>query len=307
MGKIIDFRIRPPYGDYLKLGVPYDFQFIEPTITRRVGLEIPQSARNHSMDQMIREMKDAGIDMGVIVGRDSPAWGTVPNDQLHAVAQQYPGLFFVFGGVHPLPTQAAIKEIERCIKDLGFKGIAVEPGSCSPPMVPSDSALYPVYSTCQRLQVPVMMTISLLTGPDVSYSMPLHVDKVAVAFPDLKIIIAHAAYPWVREMLGVAFWRPNVFLLPDLYLPYIIWGNEYVSAANEFLGDRTLFGSAYPISSFASIVAGYKKMPFKPEVLEKVFYGNAARLLGLAESKEGKEKETRGETSRGKVKYYGGS
>ena len=151
-----------------------------------------------------------------------------------------------------------------------------------------------------------MITSSLLAGPNVGYAEPAHIDAVAAQFPDLKIIVAHASYPLVREILGVAFWRPNVLLLPDLYLPKCPWGNEYVQAANEYLEDQVIFGSAYPITSFAEMVEGYRKMSFRSETLEKVLYTNASRLLGMEKVAE-KREEAKPVPDKGKVKYYGGA
>ena len=148
---------------------------------------------------------------------------------------------------------------------------------------------------------------SLLAGPNVGYANPQHIDSLAMQFSELRIIVAHASYPLVREILGVAFWRPNVFLLPDLYLPKCPWGDEYVQGANEFLEDQVIFGSAYPITSFKEMVEGYKKMSFRSEVLQKVLYTNAAKLLGIKKDVEKKPEAVRQTSEKGKVKYYGGA
>jgi predicted TIM-barrel fold metal-dependent hydrolase len=56
---------------------------------------------------------------------------------------------------------------------------------------------------------------------------------------------------------------------------------EWVQAANSYLQDRMLFGTAYPYQGVKQMVDSYLKLPYRPEVLEKVMYKNAARLLGL--------------------------
>ncbi|MFH1955248.1 MAG: amidohydrolase family protein [Pseudomonadota bacterium] len=277
---IIDCRIRPPFGQFLNMVYPYDFKLVDP-LAKSLGLKAAESGRNHSVEEMIDEMKAAGVVKAVIMGRQSPLWGSIPNDEIAELINRYPDLFLGVGGVHPLPFDEALKEIERCVKDLGFVAMAVEPGAASPPMYPDDPAIYPVYLRCQQLGVPLFMTVSGLVGPNIGYAMPSHIDKVAVDFPDLKIIVSHAAFPWVTPMLGSALYRPNIYLLPDIYLPNMPGGEEYVRAANVYLEERLIFGSAYPIASFESILDGYRKMPFKKEVLEKVLYGNAARLFNI--------------------------
>ena len=94
-----------------------------------------------------------------------------------------------------------------------------------------------------------------------------------------------------------------MILLPDLYLPYVPWGSEYVHAANEFLSEQMLFGSAYPVASFSSILEGYRKAPFEKDVLEKVLYQNAVRLLGL-EHPQDKKEDIIPKGEKGKILYY---
>ena len=52
-------------------------------------------------------------------------------------------------------------------------------------------------------------------------------------------------------------------------------------AANTFLQDRFVFGTAYPFIGFREGVEGFKALPFKPEVLPKLLYQNAIRALKL--------------------------
>jgi predicted TIM-barrel fold metal-dependent hydrolase len=56
---------------------------------------------------------------------------------------------------------------------------------------------------------------------------------------------------------------------------------EYVRAANGFLSDRLLFGSSYPVLALDRAVKSVQQIGFRPEVLERIFFRNAAALLGL--------------------------
>jgi predicted TIM-barrel fold metal-dependent hydrolase len=40
-------------------------------------------------------------------------------------------------------------------------------------------------------------------------SNPMHLDDVAIRFPDMQIIIAHPSFPWQDEALSVAMHKPN--------------------------------------------------------------------------------------------------
>ena len=86
-------------------------------------------------------------------------------------------------------------------------------------------------------------------GPDMSYCMPVHIQRVAMQFPQVPIVVPHAFWPWVTEGCGVAFQNSNVYLVPDFYgyIPNSPGAEEYVKAANYYLGYRLLFASSYPI------------------------------------------------------------
>ena len=49
-------------------------------------------------------------------------------------------------------------------------------------------------------------------GLRLKYSNPIHVDDVAVDFPDMTIIIAHSSWPWQDEALSVCLHKPNVYI-----------------------------------------------------------------------------------------------
>jgi len=58
--------------------------------------------------------------------------------------------------------------------------------------------------------------------------------------------------------------------------------NEYVKAANYYLGHRLLFASSYPVRPLGQSVEQFRALPFaSDEIRSRCLGGNAARLLGL--------------------------
>ena len=55
---------------------------------------------------------------------------------------------------------------------------------------------------------------------------------------------------------------------------------DYAAAANTFMQDRFLFGSAYPLMPIGDSLTRFKSL-FKPEVLPKLLWKNAAKLFNL--------------------------
>jgi uncharacterized protein len=58
-------------------------------------------------------------------------------------------------------------------------------------------------------------------------------------------------------------------------------GTLYVDAANGALSDQIAFGSSFPFRGTAQSINDYKKLDFRDGVRDKLFFTNAARLLGL--------------------------
>ena len=54
-----------------------------------------------------------------------------------------------------------------------------------------------------------------------------------------------------------------------------------VNAANGFMAERFLFATAYPLVAFKDAIDAFIKFPLKESVLERIFYKNAAELLGI--------------------------
>ena len=118
---------------------------------------------------------------------------------------------------------------------LGCAGLALLPGWSDPPLgYDDDEAMYPVYETALALGIPVMITSSHVIGPDMSYSMPQHIQRVALDFPELTIVVGHACWPWTTQACALAMRCQNVYLMPEIYMhvPNIPGSDDYVRAAN---------------------------------------------------------------------------
>lgn len=280
---VIDFRVRPPAGNFPHIDI-YPAVGQQRSANWGWYSKLPDSIGERSMPKLLDEMRGCGVDYGVVWGRaDMTAAQSVPHSDVVDILATYKDVFVAgFGGITLRDgLKAALAEVQSA-SDLGLKGVTVEPGwSGLPGRRADDPSLYPIYDLCQDLGLILAVTASVRMGTDISYCNPNACDRVAGDFPRLPIVVSHAFWPWVEESCGVAFRRPNVYLLPDLYGWSSAGYTKWTEAANTFLGDRMLFGSAYPLMGTADIVEAYRRLPYKEGVLDKVLYHNAARLLGL--------------------------
>lgn len=280
---VIDFRLRPPVGGFLQT-LMYSAGERRDGFTRTVGFEPSPAAQQQSLPLLLQEMDAAGVDRGVVVGRLAGTLGSVSNADVAALVAAHvtdKGPRFIgAASIDPTSRTGACATITQAVKD-GFKAINIEPGSYPVPMYADDRRLYPIYAHCEDLGVPVILMVGGTAGPDLSYSDPIRTDRVLADFPKLPVVVAHGGWPWVNEILHVAFRRPNLYLSPDMYFSRMPGWEEYVKAADGFLAERLLYASSFPFCPVKDYKTWFETLPIRPQNLELVMGGNAARLLKL--------------------------
>ncbi len=277
--RVIDFRIRPPFKSFLGTAM-YRGAARRDRITRQVGFEPSPAAVQQSVPLLVSEMDAAGIETGVVVGRVSGALGNVDNGEILDFCSCFPGRFVPAAGIAPVPRRAAADAV-RDLLAQGFRGLAIEPGGMPEPMHYDDRRLYPFYAACEDLGALLVVMGGGNAGPDVSFTAPEHLDRVLADFPELKIVSAHGNWPWVHQILHVAFRRPNLFLAPDYLMANMPGMDDYIRAADSFLADQMVFASAFPFAPVKGYADWFRALPIRPDNLERVMGGTARRLLGL--------------------------
>jgi uncharacterized protein len=217
------------------------------------------------------------------IGRISMPDRTASNDLMAQLQREHPGRFIGVAGIDAgNKFHDALHEIGRC-HDMGLRVAFIEPGH-SPGCDLDDRRLYPIYDKCLALDMTLIPQTSGPTGGrNIDYANPRHLDQVAEDFPDLRIVAGHACYPFVREAIIVAARRENVYLSPDSYL-FDMGTEDWVKAVNSDhygIGNRFLFGSAYPAVELGPYVKKFLSLPWRPELLPDLLYRNALRAFDL--------------------------
>jgi len=239
-----------------------------------------------SLELFFAEMDEAGIARGVLVGRQA-GHRMASNEDIAELRDLYPDRFPVaLAGINGTDVSAAVAEIERTINDLKFAGVAIDPGWWAPPCYVDDKRIYPIYAKCAELGGVLYITCSLMQGPDISYAEPYRIQRVANDFPTLKIVVVHGAFPFTREMIGVMIANAslgNLWVVPDFFqfIPGFPGAQDWVDAANHYLGDRMLYGSSYPVRPLQQSLEEFTRFSYKPEVLERLLWKNAVELFGI--------------------------
>ena len=267
----------------------------------------PNDLVDGSGERLIKEMDEAGIDKTVILGLDYEYLfkGKISykeyNDYVANLLKEYPDRFIGFAGIDPRRGKEAIQELDRCVQDLGFKGVKLWPLTG---FYPDDLKFYPFYERVEELGAVILCHTG--AGPAktyLKYCRPAYVDTVAVDFPNIKIYMAHIGSPWASEAITVATKNPNVYFdisawEPVFKLAPIALIQTLVEAKISYGIDKILFGTDWPLfSSMVSLkewVEGIKKLKLPPpmkmlfpdfefteEDKNKILGENAKKLLGL--------------------------
>lgn len=177
------------------------------------------------------------------------------------------------------------RELERCIGDLGSFGVALSGALAGIPA--NDKLWYPYYEVCIEADVPFKIWMGQLAVPGkvpITTENPIpYVDDVACKFPEAKIICAHHPWPFLEEMISVLLRHPNVYNEQHGWSPKY-FREFFKNEIRTRIKNKVMFGSDYPIFTFEKIIGAWEAEGYPPEVLEKVFRGNAQRVFGLKDA-----------------------
>jgi predicted TIM-barrel fold metal-dependent hydrolase len=241
------------------------------------------------VEDFILQLDEMGVEKAVIFKLDEETPSGIPglpNDYYADIVKKYPDKFIGIAGIDPLKGMDAVREIRRSY-DLGLRGVAVRPFMFEIP--PHHAKMYPIYSTCVELDIPIWFHLSInYSTNSMEVERPIYLDIVARDFPELKMIAGHGGWPWINEMVAVAWRNPNIYIDIASYIPkYLgIQGSGWDSLlhfGNSVLQDKILFGSTWLFMglSIKELADGVMDLPLKEEVKEKWLYHNAARLFSI--------------------------
>ncbi len=239
---------------------------------------------------VVAALDAAGIAQALITGFDeqsSCGHTFIPNELVAALAARHPGRFIPFAGADVLKGMAALREVDYWVRERGFRGLSLRPFMIKLPA--SDRRYYPFYAKCVELGVPLSIHTSANWTSVIVNDLghPRHIDRVAADFPELKIIMSHAGYPWVLEAVLLAWKYERVYLELAAHRPKYLaqpgtgW-EPLMRFGQTTIQDKVLFGTGWFLLGRppTDIVAEFRALPVTPVVMEKWLSGNAAALLG---------------------------
>lgn len=276
--RVIDFRLRPPYRSYLN-SFMYDMPALEKLHKLRNIEPVSPAACQKQTSLLIQEMDEIGDYLGVAPVR-LPQNAT--NEDAILLMQEFPKHFLGIPWIDPLCPDTAIAEIKKYCVQGPCKAIIMEPGLYTTPVkwYVNNPDIFPVYDYCSKNNIPVLLSFGGRAS-EPKYYQPQLIYDVAKNFSNLKLVICHGGWPYVAEICKVAMDFPHVYLSPDSWgMSFAPGASDYIVAANYTLQNQIVFGSSYPATPLKKAVNDYQNR-LRPEVADKIFYLNGAKLFGL--------------------------
>jgi predicted TIM-barrel fold metal-dependent hydrolase len=235
------------------------------------------------------------VDRAIVFGITAHALGIcTPHEHVAALVRRSPRKFIGFMALDPSQPQA-IEEMERGAKEFGLRGIKLYPVMSL--YNPADPKLRPFFHRAIQLNLPILTHVgtSPATRGLLKYSLPLLIDELAVAFPDLKLIMAHLGHPWQRDAVMVIRKHPNVYadISGIWHRPW--QGYEALIVACEWgVGQKLLFGSDFPLwepkraieglGRLNDQVAGTPLPKIPNELIDQILHRDILPELGIDEA-----------------------
>ena len=210
----------------------------------------------------------------------------IANADVAAFCRAHGPRYVGFAGVDPHKGMAAIRELEHAVRVLGLRGLNLQ--CFEHRLAIDDRKLYPLYAKCIELDIPVNIHASINFSTDtlMEYGHPRALDAVMVHFPELRVCAAPPGWPWVQELIGVAWRHRNVSIGLVAVRPKVLaiaqsgYG-PLLQYGDTLLRDRIIFGSSWPMMDVGSALAEIAALPLKPETRQAWLHDNAARFLRL--------------------------
>jgi predicted TIM-barrel fold metal-dependent hydrolase len=232
------------------------------------------------IEATVEQMDEAGVEFGLLHAWWGPSGPIISNDEIADIVARWPRRFVGVAAVDLLRPLEAVRELRRCVRDLGFKALRVVPWLWGLP--PNDRHYYPLYVECIELGIPFCYQTGH-TGPlaasETGRPIP-YIDEVALTFPELVIVGGHIGYPWTEEMVAVVTKYPNAYIDTSAYVPSR-YPEELIRYMRKRGQDKVLFGTNYPMLPLKRCVDEVDALGLDEGVRQKFLRENAVRVFNL--------------------------
>lgn len=283
---MIDFASRPPLAEFTVKTTHMDNYR---RIYRKSESLVSEESAVKALPEYLRMYDRLNAKHVILKARDaqSTLGFKIPNEVIANFCQQHGPRFIGFAAVDPHRGVQALEELEHAIRNLGLRGLNVQ--GFEHLLSINDPKLMALYEKCVDLDIPVNIHcgINFSLSSKAIYGHPLALDEVLTAFPTLRVCASPPGWPWISELVAMAWRHPNLWIGLSAVRPKLVGvsGSGYepiLRYGSSLLKHRIIFGSGYPMISVERSVDEIHGIGLDDEIRDAWLYANACNFLRLA-------------------------
>ncbi|HOW93460.1 amidohydrolase family protein [Mycolicibacterium fallax] len=228
------------------------------------------------LGELLEEMDANGVARAILMDNLAK-----PSATARSFVEQRPDRFsLAIGGVNLLRPVGPLRELTALAADLPVSYAVVGPSFWGDGQYPpSDAVYYPLYAKCAEIGLPLCVNTGI-PGPPIPGEVqnPIHLDRVCVRFPELKLCMIHGADPWWDIAIRMLIKYRNLRLMTSAWSPKRL-PDELLHYMRTRGPDKVIFASDWPVLRQHRVVPEAAALDLPPEVLDNYLYNNAQQFF----------------------------
>lgn len=241
--------------------------------------------KGYTTDAFVALMDELGIEKTFVPSFKMQSWKRrapildVEAASVREIMEQTRGRVGGLFGIDIAKGMQAVRELEIAVRDWGFEGAHIHSNGWG--IALNDRELYPIYAKCVELDIPVVVQSGHSAEKMPSRtSRPIHLDDVALYFDELRIVASHTGWPWVEELIAMAWKHPNVYIGCGAHAPKY-WDKSLIQFLNSRGKGKVLWGTDFPVVRHKDSLEQVAAIDLKPEARALLMHGAAEKVFGL--------------------------
>ncbi|VBA57054.1 hypothetical protein LAUMK191_03830 [Mycobacterium attenuatum] len=228
------------------------------------------------LSELLAEMDEQGVHKAILM--DSLG---APSATARAFVEAQPDRFaLAMGGVNLLRPVKPLRELTTMAKNLPIAYAVVGPSFWADGQYPpSDAVYYPLYAKCAELDLPLCINTGI-PGPPIPGEVqhPMHLDRVCVRFPELRLCMIHGADPWWDVAIRLLLKYANLRLMTSAWSPKRLPESllHYMRTRGK---NKVIFASDWPVLPMRRVIPEALALDLPPDVLQSYLCANAQEFF----------------------------
>jgi len=202
-------------------------------------------------------------------------------EEIAELVRAYPDRIVGLAGINPFERMEGVRKLEHAVRVYGFRGAHIHPYGFGLPL--NAAEWYPFYAKCVELDIPIVIQ----TGHSAEFmpsacGRPILLDDVALYFPELRLVAAHTGWPWVEELIALAWKHPNVYIAVSGHAPKY-WDKSLVHFLNSRGIGKVMWGTDYPLILHEESLTQIEQLGLKPEAKRALLRETAVKVFKFEE------------------------